>query len=513
MHAIKTCKTFILFFAFAYVCGAISARAQCGPGSGLTFNENWTTGSDPYVSGGASTAKQTWSLASGSGQSLLSSGLPGSGWNNTSILKMPPVSGGVVLTSLGTMPYVSNSSLSYDLYWEMYISSHTFASGDPLIELNYNGAGTNAFVLYTQSSGTTGYYINGATAFTASQATYHCWHLHQVSGSTCELQIDGGTYTTFTCAIADFNQISVGGHSGATGETVYIGNVQLVVSGVTVSPWPPSALFDAGGGTNGGTPTATTLLSSIHGSNEGTSNLTPSISGSGSDTLTYSTSHPCPTFASHVTVGGTAYTGNSGLTLDHHIPSGVSPGLIVEYPMGTSYANVAVGFCFGTFYTGTSTTFDAAGVTNIMVVNICDSTSTTTCSGSSGLTNHLICLESLYEGADQGCLQISNNTLYWLSFELLSGTTPITGDYMYVYNLNSNGTVGSLVGSITQAASQGWASWANNDAFACGTLGSAAPTATVDSVCGNVIFQYADEAFPVLPPLLSFLNPPTSSIF
>jgi hypothetical protein len=457
------------------------------------FNENWNSGAETEF--GASTLCNQWTIENGSTSNISVTSAPTSGWNETNVLKLTHGTNAATIYSLGTFPYVVSTS-NVTCTAEVYFSSTTYSSFFNFFSLSYIGAATQAYYIETSNSAGN-FYSRGSTSFSMTAGTRHVLTV-TLNGSSSFLKVDGTTKDTFTAPAADYATISLAGDSGSSAADWYWGQLQCTPNsgGPSVSKWPPSSLFDAAGGSNGTAPNSTNVLNGIHGGNMGAQYGTPYYTaGSSTDTLTYSGTYPCPTFASAVTVGGAGYTGNVGLAIDHHVPSGVSPEAYVEFSINSSYPNVYVGFCYGV-YGGTSTWMDTAGFFDDWVLNDCDSTSTTACAGTTGLSYHLTCVESLKSSSQQGCVQTSRNTLYWVTGTALGGSGSSVNDSISFYNLNSNGTVGSLIGTVTSVDNP----FSETIGFGCGALGSEPPSTSEDAICGNIIFEWADGSFPVLPP-------------
>lgn len=471
--------------------GAPSLWAACYT-TGTTFTESWNKASgDPCWSGGTSVCQQTWAVASGSGETVTTA--PGSGWNCANVLELPHAATGLELDAYGTIPYIpqGTSSASYDLNFEYYYDSTNVTAFRNFLELQFPGAGTAALVLQQNSNGSGQVFLNTAGALALSTSTRHLIHIH-VAGASSFAQIDGGTQTSFTAPSADWMEIKLFGDT--TGANLYFGNIYATASGFP-GGFPPSAFFDYAGGTSGTTVTAALLNGGTHCGNGGASfgNWTYNA-GASTDKVEFDTANT-QNLASNLTVCTASYAGNTGVSIRHNTPGTSTPGAAAEYTFVTTYPAVSFGLFWKVNTTLASVAFTDQGRINVGVGNggtawhVCGSTSTSACLGSPGsFTSLLICAEA-NNGTTVGCAPITNNTWYWITFNFTTGT-----DTFDVYDVTGHTQIATF--SLTNSGNPA----AATDNLFLGAVGSESPGVQLDSYYSNVIVDYADAQFPLLPP-------------
>ena len=492
---------FLLILMLAKVCSA-----TCGT-TGTTFWEDWNSGADPVWSGGWSVGHQTWLVATGSGESLTSSP-PGSGWQCTNALKLATGGTATSLRAIGTVPYIPSGS-TWTVNIEFAYDSTTVNGFAHVIDFNTPSGGTAAFYLETSSSGSGNFYINGATSVSISANAHHTLTITDTSGSTCGFKVDGGSTTSFTCVAADFNSILLTG--GTSTANFYVGDINLSVTDHS-GGFPPSQLTDMGGLTNGTTVTAAALTSSTHCPMGGTSNNAITYTaGSSTDSLEGSNSVTIP-FPTSLSVCATSYAGNTGLSLQHNVPSTATPGAEAKINFETAYPTVSVGFYWYVHSASQYPRFDQAAFgPGGWFLTQCWSTVTNNCTGTTGFLYDNLCIEQYSTGTVIACTQVSDANWVWVTGNWTT-TGGSTGDTVNVYSVNqTTGALGSLLATwnpIDSNFSPGTGSY-----FLLGAGGGEVPGVQVSSYYSNIILEYAHAAFPVLPPTASYNGARTTGIF
>ena len=470
--------------------------------TGSMFDETFNQAASPEVacSTNISTTacEQFWDTTSGSGESLTASSCTGS-WNFSNQLKLPHGSTAPVEDTWGSIPYTSNTA-TLDIYFEYCYTSTTVTGFRKFVDFR-NRSGSSLFYIEQSSSGSGSVFYNGGTSHSLSANARHIIHYHNQTGA-CSADIDGGSSTSLTCVANDLNEIILTGDTGTSAADIYFGQIYInYSSSPCAQTFPPNSVVDFAGLSNGVTVTNSTLASSAHWLANGTSYDPPAYTaGSGSDVMEGSTSFT-PTFPSGAKVCGTSYTNNTGFSLQHHVPVG-APGAFVSYPLISNNNLKVVGFYYTPSSSNASATafVDQGNIVGSTYWHICTNTTSTGtgCSGTGSFFD--FCSEST-SGA-YNCIAITNSSTYWVS---MSCTPSGTGDGMNLYNVNGNGSAGSLI-----------VSWSiNNSGCALdggklqfGAVGSENAGVTYDSYYAFALICVTQCTFPLLPPLGIVNMPP-----
>lgn len=485
-----------LWLALILTCSLPALAApNCVDTTFTTFKETWNQASgDPYVPGGSSVGCQTWALTTGSGQSITTP--VGTGWDFTNALKIVHGASAATLTSLGTMPLIPSGS-NTTITIEMQPSAASSSSFRELVLFNTPGGSTAIDLSTFTSDGTmcseainscgTNWLINtGVTARNLIVIT--------LNGASSSITVNGTSVITFTAPSQPINQVLVQGDTGTSAADWYYGLVG-VANSTHKGGFPPSAFMDMAGLVNSTTVTNTTLASSLHCGNTGTGfNPIAYAAGGSSDSIEGSSAVTIP-FPSSLSVCGSSFAGNTGLSLQHHSPSGSAPAAKVTWGFFTNYATVYVGGYIREVTAGNPGRMDQIGFEDGgagWIGSFCTSTSTTACTP--GSTNDLFCVEQEPAGADVGCTVVTFSTWYYLT----GNRTASGNDTVSLYNVNqSTGAIGSLVHTFSPVDG---AYTPTSSALIFGALGSESPAATNDAYYSNWQAAYADGGLPLGPP-------------
>lgn len=461
---------------------AVSAFAQYGGDKSnvssiysltATFLEPFTGYSESCA--GSSSCKNLFLTTAGTTASIVSSsGVCGGGWTDANILKLAPNATAPAVASYGTIPDVPSGS-NLDITWQMCWDSSTWNHVQTELAFQRVSGGGFAFGIAAAGSGSNNWYANGATPFSGGSAsTTHTFHMNRTS-STCEIQVDGGSFTTFTCDNVDSNELVLGGFS--SGANLYIGHVYINSASYQAGVWPPSAFSDWAGMT--GTPTAAQLLAGTHCGNANAADWAEdSLTG-----VTFSTSTGGTSFPTPLTVCGATYSGNTNISLEASVTTvgSSSGGWNVTY--NTAYPSAQWGQEF--WYTGgpaPATGFDFAAIGGtIYTLRILHVGG-----------NDEFCLET-NSNSTNVCIAsaISTGTHYWLSI----GVSPTGNDTLYVYTLSPLTLFGSVAGGGTPVTFT-----PGQLKLSFGKEGSETLTNAIQAFTTNWIVQYADGTAPALPP-------------
>jgi len=490
-------KALILVAALACAPRAHAATG-CLTGTYKTFNETWNqSGGDPVWSGGSSVGCQTWLATSGSNQSIVSAPSTGTcsmsthAWAYSNVLELASGSTSATLEAFGTTPLIPSGS-NTTITFEFCYSSTTVTNYHQVFAIAYPDAGSNnAFSLSYATSGSGDFYVNGGTLVAISAAVVHLCTI-VLNGASSSFACDGTTLTTFTAPAYAFSGLIWTGDTGTGGQAnIYIGQVTMANS--SYQGLASLALVDGTGGTNGTTVTQSLLNGATHCGVGGSAfGGWAYAAGSSTDKIEFSNAASTK-FASSLSVCGTAYSGNTGISIDHHILSGSTPNATATYTFETTYPSIGIGMDYMTNSSGQYTGISADSFEMGWFINNCYSTSTTAC-GTPG-TNFLFCIEQSNPVASAGCVVVTPGNHYWIT-----GNNTSTGsDTVKIYNYNaSTGVLGSLLATFTPSDT----AMVPGDASSVivGAVGAEPPDVTVDQYTNNLIIELNNPSIPILPP-------------
>jgi hypothetical protein len=485
--------------AILFACSSLAFAANCS--TGTTFDENWNTGSDPCGVASGSTCGQTWS---GTGATLTATPI-GTGWDNTNVLELAHGASSPQPSAYGTIPYIPSGS-NTSICFEFGYSSTTVTGFHYIFQFDYLtlGAGSASAAYFAQygSSGTGNIgFNNGAQSCAVSANARHTITI-TLNGASSQTKIDGTNCgSTFTAAAFPFMRFRMFGDTGTSAADMYFGHIAISTTGYSCTPrTQPTSFFDGAGGTSGNTVTNATLLGGLHFDNDGASQNPPVYAaGTGSELIEFSNTH-APTFASPITVCGTAYTNNTGLSLQHHVVNG-TPTATATFFFDTTYAIKTVGFYITPNTSSVTTTAwtDQFSMNGSYFVHICTNTTPTgtgTCTGTG--SNFVFCDETSGAVVNH-CAAITNTNTYWLTGECNSGGS----DEVSLYNVGANGSISTLI-----ATTMPWTFTGTNcPKFSVGAVGSENPGVTFDIYYSGLEKCVADCVFPLLPPFSPLMVP------
>jgi len=228
---------------------------------------------------------------------------------------------------------------------------------------------------------------------------------------------------------------------------------------------------------------------------------------------------PTIVFPANATACNSGYSGNTGLTLRHHVASTVTtPTAFVNLNFQTTYAS---GVSFGMYWQKNAggvphQGFDAlrfqggnGGGTNTgPAFTQCWDNVRGVCQATGGTTYNELCMEVTPlsgPASNAGCFDYTDGVWYWFTVDWTT-----TGADACFYNVDQttgalgsqviahlpNGTTSSCVNSTAQApfGPGGFAT------LVLGAVGAAPPTVTADTYYSNVLMDWIDSEFPLLPP-------------
>ena len=212
-------------------------QASCTTPTGSHFTESFGDSSTLCWTAGPSSCNHTWTIGSGSIQSIIAS--PGTPPANTACANSLQLA-----IATGSNDYISSNftgipaATNYDVTGTVYVSSGmnmaavnvflcmTASAGD----CDISGGTIIALGLYSPDGSTQqligiGTGFSGAT--TISTSAWHTFDLHHDStAANCSIAVDGGTPSTFTCNVATAGTIYMGiEHYSPQATTIAVGNV------------------------------------------------------------------------------------------------------------------------------------------------------------------------------------------------------------------------------------------------------------------------------------------------
>jgi hypothetical protein len=193
-------------------------RTNCTP-PGSTVTESFGDSGTPCWIGGPATCNLEWVVASGSGyQSIVASpaGAPEySACANSLEIQQPA---GTHVYLYRALPTASGPAPKGDVYFTVYVSSQSLASGDLVGLFALSGASNGNSSLIAQVNlkdigGTLMLLCTGATTsgrIPISTGTWHAVHIHLTGGTGSSIQLDGGIPQTSTEKGSNATYITVG---------------------------------------------------------------------------------------------------------------------------------------------------------------------------------------------------------------------------------------------------------------------------------------------------------------
>ena len=324
---------------------------KCTP-AGYTLSESFGDSGNLCWSGGPSSCNLEWAVGSGNGsQSIVASpaGAPQySACANSLEIQQPA---GTPVYLYAPLPTASAPAPRGDVYFTVYVSSQSLASGDlvGLFALSNAPNGNNSPLAQVNLKDVSGTLVLICTSSTASKnipistGAWHTVHFHLTGGTSSSIQLDGGTAQTFTEKGNNATYITVGsGHaSGGTNPdalTYYVGNVKVDLPGspnCAVNTYP-SAFVDFESGSLGMSPTTTTLGTDTHGGNG-----TWVLSTSPANYFQYQRAGQLSSLRTPIDTCGTWYTGTGSLGLEFLMSGTINYGGYIRYKPATFAGNVA----------------------------------------------------------------------------------------------------------------------------------------------------------------------------
>ena len=407
---------------------------------GQTMNETWNQSSGESCFS-TSDCVNRWQVVQGTAPVITTASTCGTGLPVTNALELTSAATNPEIITYGTLPYITSytGSASFDLYFWLCWDSATVESGGQVLQLQ---DASGEILLTVGPTGTNGsFYFNGTAFATGStNGLWHLYHVNYAAGTTCEVQADGGAFTTFPCFNqGNYNFLAVF-LSGEVGDADwYVGPLYITVPTQRGGSWPPSALSDWAGGT--GTPTATSLAAGTHcGNFEGTGAWTEnSISG-----VTFAFSTGGTTFTNPLNVCATQYRGNTNVSLEMSVPTTAGSGGYWEVEYWTVYPSVSVGQEF--WFTG-GPTQNTIGLDFIGLADNSGTIINAQLYGVSG-SNQLRLENDVNQCTGTNGIIATNlvaGTHYWVTF----GISATGNDSMSLYNRSTN----ALIGTVTVACS------------------------------------------------------------
>lgn len=477
MRSISRCVALLTVLALAAT-AAWAQQRRVYP-SGTAFEEsfgNVATNGDPCWSGGPSSCDQSWAVTAGSGQQIVSAP---SGWGGDA-LDLPAGATALELKSYGTLPTIpADSGFTLTVTVEM----SAYDSGYPNLVVLDNVAGQLEASFGDHS---TGFFEGLGNPCPAAAATVHTLEV-VMNGAASKFLIDG-----VQCG-ADFSDPGY-----APTQLVLYGSSandvkfqEITIDGASVTGgWQPSSFADFAA--QSGATTVAAMNAGTH--------CFPGAGGWVADTFTGTSAFSTDTgnFAAPLSVCGTDYSGNSGVSLELTWPTGSESEYAWEFDGNTTSTGLSgvvasMGFKWKTDAPDTASFTDQAGIFasggTFNFFHVCGGTATTPCTGTSP-TQLWICAEQT-NGTSPNCYgPIAPGTWYWITMERTSSGN----DLMNVYSWPSLSELASLGLTDTPPTSA--------DTAMEFKFGPAAETPGVpmDSWFSDIVFEYADAQFPVLPP-------------
>jgi hypothetical protein len=407
---------------------------------GQTFNETWNQTITPQETCFSTTdCVNLWHLIQGTAPTITTASTCGatpSVGGFTNAIEMTSAATNPQIQTYGTMPWVPSytSSASFDFYWWMCWDSATEEGSGTLVTLE-DSSGDQLF--FFGPTGTNGsFYANGTSFATGStNGLWHLYHVNYSAGTTCEIQADGGAFTTFPCFNqGNFNFISAI-LEGETGDAnFYFGPVYITAPNYIIGSWPVSAFSDWAG--MSGTPTATSLAAGTHcgNSSNGSSSGWSQTANTG---ITFATSTGSTTFTNPLNACGTQYTGNTNISLEMEVSTTAGSGSAWENNYWTVYPAASIGQEF--WFTG-GPTQNTVGLDFFGIVDADGTVNNVQLLGVSG-SNQLNFENDALGTSNAIAVNLVAGTHYWMSFGVSS-----TGlDTLYLYNQSTGSLLGSIV--------------------------------------------------------------------
>jgi hypothetical protein len=390
-----------------------------------------------------------------------------------------------------SFPVIPKSS-SWVLTMKVCIAASVSGFQNLLVLKNASGGSSDVGI---NANGTSFEWFPGSnTCAGAGTSTINTLTLTATSGSV-QFAVNG---TNCGSASADSGHVIVDVFlAGMTtsGANVYVQSVSLTGAGTLNGSFPPSFYLDFHG-QSGNTVNTTNMQAGV----ECNSNATTG-DALGNWTLgslvgisyTFGTS-PTQSFASNLSACGGSYAGSSGVNLAMAVPttSGASGSLTNVF--STTSSTVSTGFYIQIVGTGTlSLGLDFIALSSAHGYNLQFQ------DGSSGGT-YKICFENDSGGGSAPCTaNLSNSTWYWVTFDL-TGTGGTNN--AWVYNVNANGSVGSLVNELTEAGTHE-PTTPGSITINLSKTGNETMAHSSTLYYSNVIVDLAAAAAPLLPPSAS----------
>lgn len=199
---------------------AYTIPPSCTTPTGTVLTESFGDASASCWSSGPSTCNNTWTVAAGTGQSLISSpGTPSSNTACTNSLQLNATPGDYIYHGVTMIPYAT----TVDLDMWIYPVAYTDSAAMPILSFSRDialNSSNRAIVVVTRNGGAYGLqaYSDAGVSSTISITVnaWHAVHLHLEDGtSLSSVSVDGGTAATFTHYTSNTNYLVLGGASAA----------------------------------------------------------------------------------------------------------------------------------------------------------------------------------------------------------------------------------------------------------------------------------------------------------
>ncbi len=478
------------------------AHAGQSYSSGTVFKETWgaSSGAELCWTDGPTNCNQPWIniQTGGTGQSIVTapSGMP-----SGNALKMQIAATGTptILETAGSFPLIPTST-AMDINFTLDVTSSSIAAydnetflcvGDPFIGTGCNGSLETAALVFTYDGSNFSIYANASTTsnnVNLTLNTHHTVHLH-IAGASSYVSVDGGASSTFAAFSVPVNVVEFGLDGGNQDvATYYIGSDFAITASGMNGSWPPSELMDWAG--QSGTPTANSIVAGTHCGNAPAANIATST---GNAPFTFTAGGQA--FLSSLSLCGASYPGTSNVILHMAIPSsttGVGGFETISY--NTAYSSSSVGFYFRwNTNTGANLQFsDMAQLGNgdsNTPVNL-------QLNGQEGDGKEHLLLETDWVTGTGGASNtyiaygLASSTWYWATFDINASTTDKASLYDTSGNLLGTSNFNTPMDGFTPGQL----------IFEIGKTGNENEPVPGYIDYSNVIVDYADAVFPLLPP-------------
>jgi hypothetical protein len=482
-------------------------RAAVSYPAGTIFQETWnaTSSPEPCWAGGPSDCVQPWYLWEGTSTSIIAApaGMPS---GHALQISIPSSGTAPIIQTGGSFPTIASASPT-DITFTLEVTTSSLPQYDQAtffcVGSNVMAAGCNfsnyttAILQFDNNGGT--FSLDASGSSTTSYVPFaigvpHTVDLH-IAGASSTLSVDGGTPYAFSANPQPITELEFGLDGGNQSAMIYdVGSdLKVTVPGMN-NAWPPSVFMDWAG--QSGVPTTATLAAGTHCGNAPAHEWY--LPAAGGDTFAFASGSPA--FTAPLDLCGSHYSGNSSTSLLMTIPGNQGVSGYEEADFNTAYSSTSVGF----YFRWNTVTGAPLQYTDLFALDDGNGHGMNAqLENNGGVENFYTELSSgAWDHAyPVGSVSLASDTWYWATIGMnASGTNEIS---LY----DTNGTLlESLVPPTTTAAFTPPVLYEK-----IGKSGAELEPVTGTVAYANVITEYADAQFPILPPMMPTITSFTAS--